>query len=330
MSKKIMITGAGGFIGSSLIRKILEKGWQVKVLFHHKCRREYLEGLDIELVYGDILHKKTLIPAVKDVQLVYHLAGLVQARNLEEFRQVNVIGYKNLLDTISEVNPNIERVLFLSSQAAAGPAHSLDLPKKETDPDQPVSDYGISKMEAERMAEAYYDKLPITTLRPSPVYGPRDKEFLRYFKLVKNWRIKAVIGNGKNYVNLIHVYDLIDAIIFASISENTIGKKYFIAEDRIFSWREVGDLIEKVVGKKSIYIPIPGFLARLIGFMTDIQTSITHKSAFFSSSKIKEALQKYWICSVEAAKQDFGFNTRYHAELGMKQTYDWYIDNKWL
>ncbi|MRR08798.1 NAD-dependent epimerase/dehydratase family protein, partial [bacterium] len=179
-----LVTGAAGFIGSHLVEDLLRRGHRVRCLVRKTSDLRWLAGPDIDLRYGSLDDLESLQAASRDVDYLYHLAGAVKARDPREFRRHNTEGALNLARAALAAAPRLKRFLFASSQAAAGPAACLDRPVCEVDGCRPVSDYGKSKLLAERRLMELSPQLPLTIVRPSSVYGPRDTEIFMYFQWI--------------------------------------------------------------------------------------------------------------------------------------------------
>src|ERR1700722_12501724 len=182
---KVLVTGASGFLGSHVADQLTRGGHDVRALVRKSSKRDFLERLDrIEFAYGSVEDAAKVADAVKGVDAIIHSAGLVKARSPEEFHRTNVDGTRNLIEAAKVHAPKLRRFVLVSSLAAAGP--SLDGVPLDRDGAGPVTHYGRSKLEAERVVLAAKDSLPVTILRPGAIYGPRDQEILVFFKSVKS------------------------------------------------------------------------------------------------------------------------------------------------
>ena len=185
---KALVTGGTGFIGSHLTEALIRKGVQVRCLLRKTSDLKWLKGLPIEFVHGDCNDKTSLEKAVRGVDWVFHLAGVTKAIKEETYFEVNGLGTENLIHACLENNPRLQKFIYISSQAAAGPSRN-GCNKKELDPCEPVSFYGRSKRVGEELVLTHAHELPVLILRPSAVYGPRDKDIFAFFKCLSR-RIK--------------------------------------------------------------------------------------------------------------------------------------------
>ncbi len=173
------------------------------------------------------------------------------------------------------------------------------------------------------------EKLTVTNLRPSAVYGPRDADILAFFRTV-NMGIIPQLGGVDKYLSLIHVRDLARAIIMAMDSDKTNGNNYFIADEKPYSWKEFSRIILEVLGKKGMYVPVPLSLLKGIAMISEGISSMTKKPALINSQKIFEIEANFWICSPEKAFNDFKYRSELDLEEGIADTIAWYKENKWM
>ncbi|MBS1553201.1 MAG: NAD(P)-dependent oxidoreductase, partial [Bacteroidetes bacterium] len=145
---KALITGATGFVGSHLADKLLEKNYEVYCLRRKTSSTKWLDGKNVKFVEGDLFSNESLENCIKDMDYVFHVAGVVKSKTKEGFFRGNYDATKNLLDITDRVNKNIRKFIFVSSLAAVGPAKT-EAPVDENIKPEPITTYGISKMKAE-------------------------------------------------------------------------------------------------------------------------------------------------------------------------------------
>ncbi len=325
---RAFITGATGFVGSHLTDDLISKGYEVKCLKRKTSSMKWLEGKNVEFVEGDLFSNEILEEAVKDVDYVFHIAGVVKAKNKEEFRKANYFATKNLLEICKKANPNLKKFILVSTQALCGPSPDMT-PITEEYPPKPHTTYGITKLEGELEALKYKDIFPVTVVRPPAIYGPRDTEILIYFQMAAKG-ITPLIGFGDKFVSLIYVKDLTQGIILAAENENSNGEVFFISSDRYYNWKEVGETASSLMNKKSINIKFPHWLVYTVGFFAQIFAAIAGKAATLNIEKCWDLTRKAWICSNEKSKRMLGFQEKYSLKDGFKLTYEWYKQNNWI
>lgn len=324
-----LVTGANGFIGSHLVEELLNQGCYIRCLVRKTSDLRWLEGLDVQIIRGSYDDEESLAAAALGVDNIYHIAGAVKARKPADFYRANTEATARLAQAAVKVNPGLKRFVFSSSQAAVGPSPCLDKPKCELDECRPVSDYGRSKLLAERELLKLSDRLPITIIRPPSVYGPRDTEIFMYFQWISRG-LALLPGIRKRYAHLIYVKDLARGMVQASGSEETIGKTYFLAEDKSYSWQEISDLIAVRLGKKPLKVPVPLSFARFSAILSEAGAFVARRPTQFTRQKVSEMAQRFWTVSSEAAKHDFGFACEFDLARGMAETAGWYRENGWL
>jgi nucleoside-diphosphate-sugar epimerase len=325
---KVFVTGASGFIGSLLADELLKKNYHVKCLVRRGSNLRWLKDKPFELVHGELYESDILKATLRDVEYVYHTAGATSSKTREGYFVVNRDATRNLIKNVYESNHGVKRFVYISSQAAVGPAYGGN-PVDEETPYNPITSYGISKMEGEKVVEGYFDKLKCTIVRPPSVYGPRDTAILQYFQTI-NRRVNPLIGFGEKQFSLIHGLDLVRGIILAGESEKAVSNTYFITSEKFYKYREVGNLIASLLKKKVITVRVPHFVLYTAGFFTEIATRFSKKSSVFNFEKCKDMSQIYWLCSGEKARTELGFREEFTLEEGLRNTIEWYKKEGWL
>lgn len=326
---KALVSGSNGFIGSHLVEALKKRGYAVTCLVRKTSNLDWLKGLDVEFVYGDCTEKETLYKAVEDADYVYHLAGVVRAVDKETYYRVNFLGTKNLLEVCNEINPNMKKFIYLSTQAAVGPVKKVTGTFFSLENPQPITDYGKSKLEGEKVVTSFRDRLRVLIIRTTAIYGPRDKDFYTYFKFLKKG-LRPIPGNVEGDINLLYVGDLIEGMILAAENENSSGETYFLADERSYSWEEASDKAARAMGVKAINIHIPRWMILTSAFLSELSSGITRKPPFLDRQKAKEVLHDGWFCDITKARERLGFKPRVSLEEGLKITASWYKDNGWL
>jgi len=319
---KALVTGSTGFIGSHLVASLIRTGFDVTCLTRTSSKTEYLDGLTVKLVEGDCTDRRSLDGVVRGADYVFHLAGLTKAISDDDFFRVNAEGTRNLVTAVLNNNPNLTRFFYLSSLAAAGPSHDGKPLNEECEP-RPVSVYGKTKYEGEKIVYGHRGDLPITVIRPPVVYGPRDKDLLIFFKMVKSGIIPYW---GKCAYSFIYVDDLIAAIILSVMSEDAIGEIFFVSDGKIYSTDEVIDAIADAVEKKPIRVKVPQCIMPLIGLLSEKRQKVN----IINTDKIKEMKYSYWICDTAKALSRLNFEPKVKIREGAKWTADWYRIHRWL
>jgi nucleoside-diphosphate-sugar epimerase len=325
---KILVTGGSGFIGSHLVDRMLEKGYDVRCLVRKTSNLRWLKDPKIELVTGSFFDESALKKAVIEVDYVYHVAGAVMSKTKSGYFVSNHLATKNLIESCLKFNRDLKRFIFVSSSTVCGPSYD-GKPVNETTPCFPITNYGRSKLEAEKEVLSNGNEIPVTVIRAPAIYGPRDEAIYYYFKAVNSGLI-SLIGFSNKYVSLIHSSDLVKGIILAGENEKAISQIYFISSDGWYSWVELSEVIRNVVGRKTITIRIPHFLVYTTAAISQLIGYFSAKGAVFNIEKAKDFTQQYWICDISKAKNELGYYQEINLEDGIRDTIEWYKKNGWL
>jgi len=319
------VTGATGFIGSHLVEALLQKGVQVRCLIRKAGDLKWLKGLPVETTLGDCSDQTSLREAVKGVDQVFHLAGITKAVKERSFFEINASGTENLILACCQYNPHIQKFLYLSSQAAAGPCQNGNK-KRESDPCEPISPYGQSKRLGEELVLAYSQELPLVILRPPGVYGPRDKDFYALFKWVSR-RINPYFS-GK--VSLCYVQDVIQAILLAVRSQTISGEIFFVSDGTDYPMEEIGETLAQAMGVTPFPLPIPKWFMFGVASFSEYLSLISGRPPLISRGMAEQMIQEDWTCDITKAKTLLGFQPQFQLSQGAGLTFQWYKKQKWL
>uniref|UniRef100_A0A7C6A9F4 NAD-dependent epimerase/dehydratase family protein n=1 Tax=candidate division WOR-3 bacterium TaxID=2052148 RepID=A0A7C6A9F4_UNCW3 len=322
MKGKVLVTGANGFIGSHLVEGLLARGYPVRGLVRKTSNLEYLTGLSLELCYGELTDRQSLYPAVKDIDYIFHTAGATKAKNKEDYAKINEKGTENLLSVCLEQNPNLLRLVYFSSLAAAGPADD-EKPLSETNECRPVSLYGETKLKAEQLVIEYSQKFPTVILRLPTVYGPRDREALTYFKLLKKG-IRPILGD---YFSVIFIKDVVTAAILCLEKDIKSGEIFFVSDGNCYSFDEMAEIAERLIGVKTFRFRVPKPMLRIYAFFL---TKFAKGQSIINPDKIKELTQRCWTCNINKIRDELGFSPQFGLAEGLKLTIGWYKERRWL
>jgi nucleoside-diphosphate-sugar epimerase len=287
-----------------------------------------LIGKDVKIYDCGLFDKKGLREAFKDVNYIFHVAGVVKAKDEEGYFKGNVEATKVLLEVASEVKENIKKFVVVSSQTVSGP--SLDgKPVTEEMKPNPLTTYARSKLKQEEVALSYKEIFPVTICRAPAIFGERDTEIFIYFQ-VFNRGLTTMIGFDKKELSLLHVTDLAEGLYLAAISEKSNGEIYFIGSENFYNWDQVGDITSKVLGKKAVRIKIPHLIVFIIAAIAQFFAMFSSKPATLNIEKAKDLTQKLWICDTSKAIRELGYRQKVSIEEGIKRTCEWYKKMKWI
>jgi nucleoside-diphosphate-sugar epimerase len=327
---KALVTGASGFIGSHIADRLIEAGIEVRCMMRKSSNNKWLDEKNADCVQADFDDKNSMIKVLKDVDYVFHSAGLNFAHNKGDFYNINTLGTKKLLNAVYESGADIKRFVYVSSQTASGPSNSLEEPVNEDSTRMPVTAYGLSKKLAEDEVISFGGRLPYTIIKPPAVFGPRDTAIFEIIKMM-NFGFVAHMGLKDKYISLIHSDDLSRGIVDAAFSEIAVNQTYFLANSETYEWDYINDVFLRSLQKKYfLKVRVPDQLILTLGAINGFLFGLFNLQAKFDYDKAIDFTRKYWICSSEKAKNDLGFSHQIPFEDSVKSTIDWYKLNKWL
>ncbi|MEX0936325.1 MAG: NAD-dependent epimerase/dehydratase family protein [Pirellulales bacterium] len=336
---KVLVTGASGFIGNHLVRLLRERGDEVSCLVRRTSKVAPLEELGARLVYGDVCHQHGLADAVRDVDVVYHLAGAVRALSLRQLLAVNEGGVFQVAQACA-ARAQPPTLVVVSSLAAAGPSPADD-PRDEARPPAPVSDYGRSKLAGETAARQWAAQVPISIVRPTVVFGSGDRDCLGFFKSIARWRLHVVLGRTVPRISLVHAADLADALVRVAERGERLRASasglyddrgvYFVADPRQPTMVELGRLLAEAVGREKVRIvrtPRPGVWAT--GAVCELIGRVRRRPLPLNMDKVREVLAGSWICRTDRIEQTLGFAPAADLPQRLRETAQWYRCEGWL
>jgi nucleoside-diphosphate-sugar epimerase len=327
--KKVLVTGAAGFIGSHLVDALVARGEPVRCFVRKKDSLEFLPRKGIEVVVGDIVDKKSLASACEGVKIIYHLAAKTdfEGKTWEEYYQPNVLGTENLIALA--IKEKVKRFVFFSTIRVVGLGDSK-IPVDETAPYAPINFYDKSKCEAEKRVLISFkkSKLPIVILRPTSVYGPRDRgTYFSFFKAIAQGKF-FLVGSGKNLVSFVYVSNVVEATLLAGKSKKAIGQTYFINDDHPYTMEKLSKTIALAFGKKLLPLKLPRGLGYLLGYSFGLGKIFGFKPPL-SPERVRNLTISY-VFDISKAKKELGYHPKISLKEGVKLTAQWYEKHDWI
>jgi len=324
-TRRALLTGATGFVGGHTARALLAEGWAVRALVRSDpSRSPLLAGLPAEFVRGDLSEAADLDSIVRDCQAIVHVAGLVKARTLEDYREVNVRGTERLAAAAARAAAEAVFVL-VSSQAAAGPARG-GRPVAASDPARPVSWYGMSKLEGEAALRGTFPG-PTIVLRPGVVYGPADTGLLTFFRMAAKGLV-AVPG-GARRIQIVAADRAARAIARAAGRPGLAGAMAFVCDPAPIAIRALAGMIAAIPARRARMVPVPDLVVRAAGAAETLREAITKRSRPFNADKARELLAGEWLCEA-GFEAELGLPPPVPLENGLRGAWDWYVRQGWL
>jgi nucleoside-diphosphate-sugar epimerase len=334
----VLVTGASGFIGRHLVRRLIDSGCRVSCLVRATSRIDELRSAGAQLVTGDVTDRASIerALAVSQARIVFHLAGLLKVLRTDDFLRVNAGGVESVAAACAD-RTDKPVLVVVSSLAAAGPC-AVDRPRVESDLLAPVSNYGRSKLAGEQAAARYAGVVPISIVRPPIVFGPGDSGMLEMFRPIARWGIHAVPGRGEQRFSLIHVADLVEGLLLAAEKGERLHPNgspgqgiYFMAADDYPTYAELGQAMAIALGKKrATVVHLPGPLVKLVGLCGDAMGRIRRRPAWVNSDKMTEVLAGSWTCSSAKARTQLGWSPAATLAERLYETAQWYRQAGWL
>lgn len=323
---KAFVTGGTGFIGSHLAEALLDSNEYTEVRCLVRTSDKWLKNRNFIRVKGDLDDLNALKQGVEDVDVIFHLAGLVKAPSWRDFEHANVDATENLLRVAKKAG--VPKIVILSSLAAVGPSHNG--PVTEEDPMNPVSMYGKSKKQMEEMVHSLSDdSLSVTILRPPAVYGPREDQIYTFFKML-NKRICPIVGNGEHpRISMVYVGDVVQGLLNAAEQSAQGVHTYFISGPDIYTWNQIRGTASRVLGKKNIPVYVKPKLVKKIAGVVEKTASFFGIYPVLNRDKANEMVLE-WTCSNEKARKELGYTPAYSLEEGISRTIHWYQKHHWL
>lgn len=327
MKERILITGASGFVGYHLVEAALRQNLEVFAAVRRSSNIEHLKHLDIQYTTPDFTSVEALQNEIKEKKYSYiiHAAGSTKAPDEAAYTLVNVTYAANLAAAATAVG--IKKFLFFSSLAALGPAAPGQAIINENQVPKPVTNYGRSKLVAETHLKVFgMAGLPLVVLRPTAVYGPRDKDIFIILKTFAKG-LEPYIGRSPQQLSFVYVTDLARATVQLLLS-GAVGS-YNISDGNSYDRYALANITKRLLGRKTVKLHLPVFLVKgIAGLLQAVASKGTTPA--LNKDKLAELTAANWNCSIEKLREAIGYQPEYDLEKGLSEALKWYKENKWL
>ncbi|UPK71988.1 NAD-dependent epimerase/dehydratase family protein [Chitinophaga filiformis] len=327
MKPRILITGASGFVGYHLVETALDAGMEVYAAVRASSNVSHLKHLPVNFVYPDFSSKDDLKDLIvkHGFDYIIHGAGITKAKSLDEYNRVNAGYTLNLAVAAGESRVPIKKFVFISSLAAVGPiAYNASWPVPDVAKPQPVTSYGKSKLLAEEYLGVISD-VPWVVLRPTAVYGPRERDLFVLFKTYRRG-LEPYMGKGAQWLSFVYVKDLAQAALLA-LTAPVSGTVYNISDGNRYDRYALANVIKQHLKLHTfrVHLPLP-----VIKSVATIMEMVSRGAPLLNRDKLNELTAENWDCNIEKIRQDLGYRPAYDLEKGIRETLDWYTANKWF
>lgn len=323
---KALITGASGFIGGHLAEGLCRRGYDVFCLVRKTSLVSHLRHLPAGLISGDLTDADSLCAAVQSMDHVFHLAGVITSLDRREYEAVNVQGTENLVRAVLRKAPGLKRFVFVSSISAAGPSPA-DRALSEIDEPQPVSEYGRSKLAAERIVLNAGSKLPVTVVRPPNVLGPRQRELQESIRMIRR-RIVPALGNGRPQTSLADVDDIVEALVLSAENPRAVGETYFITDGKAYAWREIVATTIRELGLRPPFLRLPFAIQYAASWIEERTASRRGRRPRLTREQVLAVRNCYWIYDGTKIRRQLGFRPVWDMPSSIRRTVDWILQQE--
>ncbi len=328
----ILITGASGFIGSFIVSEALRRGMNVWAAVRRTSSRKYLTDPRINFVELNLDSREEMVRQMAGLRFdaVVHAAGATKCLHADDFFRINTEGTRNLVNALRDMEMHLRRFVYVSSLSIYGPVRESQPYEeiRESDTPQPNTAYGRSKLESERFLDSLTD-FPCVTLRPTGVYGPRERDYFLMAKSIKG-HTDFSVGYKPQDLTFVYVEDVVQAV-FLAIERGQNGRKYFLSDGQVYSSRTFSDLIHSELGRPWLLrIKAPIWVLRVVTFFGEYIGRMTGKISALNNDKYNIMRQRNWRCDIRPAVEELGYRPQYDLERGVKLAVKWYVENGWL
>jgi dihydroflavonol-4-reductase len=325
-----LVTGAGGFVGSALVGRLLADGHRVRGLVRTpgtpELWRPFATHPRLELFKGDVTEAASLREATAGVDTVFHLAGIRRSPRRETFFQVNTEGTRHICEAM--VASGTRRLVLCGSLAATGPS-SAERPRQEEDPFSPQEPYGESKARAEELAFSYAPRLEVSSVRPARIFGPGDRENLPFFKLVRKG-VQLQLGGGPRPLSLVDVDDVVELLVRAAQRPEAVGEAFFAAAEGTTTFEKIQDQIADELHTRARRVYLPQLALRTAAIAADLFSTVSRRHLPLNRKLARQLLAPAWTCATDKALRRLGFQARITAEESVRRSARWYQEHQWI
>ena len=327
---KVLIVGAGGFIGGFIAREALSRGYETWCAVRESTSRRYLTDPALKFIVLDYDDPEKLRKGLEGESwdyIIYNL-GATKCVNFSDFNHINFTYLRNFCEALRANGQVPQRFIYMSSLSAIGPGDEKNYSPLKCDMiPQPNTRYGLSKIKAETFLQTLPASFPWIILRPTGVYGPHEQDYLMMIKSIDS-HFDFGVGFRRQMLTFIYVEDLARAI-FDALEKAPVHKKYIISEPRAYSQGEFRRIVSRELGRK-IVIPVrlPLWALKIACKVSEKYGAAKMEAVTLNSDKYNIMAQRNWNCDTSEAERDFGFRAQINLEEGIRRTVRAYRNEK--
>lgn len=343
--QRLLVTGASGFIGSFIVEEALRRGFEVWAAVRRSSSRQFLTDERIHLIELDLSSESVLTQQLMGhaFDYVVHAAGVTKCLHKEDFFRINTEGTQHLVRAIQALRMPLKRFVYISSLSIMGAIREQQPYTEicESDEPRPNTAYGKSKLATEQWLDNVNvnvngngnvngnNSFPYVILRPTGVYGPRERD---YFMMAKSIQAHTdfAVGFRRQDITFVYVTDVVQAV-FLAMEKGRTGRRYFLSDGEVYQSSTFSDLIRRELGNPWwIRVTAPLWLLRVITFCGECLGHLTGKVTALNNDKYHIMKQRNWRCDIEPARRELGYEPQVKLAEGVRRSIQWYKDHGWL
>jgi len=319
---KVLVTGASGYIGGNLVKKLSEKGIETRAFVRTTSNIARLRELEnVEICYGDLADLLSLERALRGIHVVHHIGGLASDwGNYRDFYQVNYLGTRNVLR--ASIEAHVKRYIYLSTMGVLelGGRGAI----KENQPyGHFPGNYLRSKTEAEKMVRKYSHLIPTVIIRPPAVYGPEDPQCTTRALKFAQKNLMFLVSGGKGIFPHIYIDNLVDALMLAMRNESAVGGIFNLTDGEDTTAGEFFTRLNHIAGKGDIHLVLPYSLAWGVALLMDIFARLRGKPPLLSWIALQFLTLKCRF-DISKARNKLEYNPAVSFDEGMRRVRLWW------
>ena len=330
---RILITGASGFIGSFIVEEALKQGFETWAAVRKSSSKAFLQDERIHFIELDFSSQQQLESQLSGHQFDYvvHAAGATKCLHKEDFFRINTEGTQHLVKALMALRMPLRRFVYISSLSIMGAIREQQPYEeiREGDEARPNTAYGESKLAAEQWLSALTEPFPYIILRPTGVYGPRERDYFLQVKSIKS-HIDFAVGFKRQDITFVYVTDVVQAV-FLALEKGQTGRGYFLSDGEVYQSATFSDLVHDALGRPWwIRLTAPIWVLRIVTRVGDWWGKTTGKMSALNNDKFNILRQRNWRCDITPARNDLGYEPQVKLKEGVRRSIEWYQENHWL